>query len=353
MLIPSMVVAFLLALVLAEMVRRHAGWLGMIDAPNARSSHHAPTPRGGALGVAFSFLLLGGGTWIGWLGLPMPPAAGGGLFALAMVAAIGFVDDRGHVPAGVRFSVHLLASGVVVYALDVPTFVLPGVGVPPGSVRAVLLVLTLTWLINLYNFMDGIDGIAGIEAMTVLSGVVVLAADRGSVAAASWAWVLLAGVAGFLILNWAPAKVFMGDAASGFLGLALALLILDVGRRIGIDPIVGMILLGVFVVDATWTLLRRIGRGESLYHAHRSHAYQHATGLWFKRLRDAGMDAESARSQAHRRVSFAVAVVNLFWLLPWAILAARVPEWAWAWLVVAYLPLLGVAIRLRAGVVGD
>ena len=122
----------------------------------------------------------------------------------------------------------------------------------------------------------------------------------------AFALTLAAATAGFLRWNWPPARIFMGDAGSGFLGVLLGALTLVAGT---VSPALlwsCAILAGVFVVDATTTLMRRIVRHEKFYHAHRSHAYQHA-----------------ARRYGHLRVTVAVAAINVLWLLPWALLASR------------------------------
>jgi Fuc2NAc and GlcNAc transferase len=182
--------------------------------------------------------------------------------------------------------------------------------------------------------MDGIDGIAGIEAITVCLGGVLLyvVAVPG---ATSWLvpLVLASATFGFLVWNWPPAKIFMGDAGSGFLGLMLAALSLQAAW---IAPVLlwsWVILLGAFVVDATVTLIRRVARGERFYEAHRSHAYQHAAQRW----------------RAHFPVTVAVGAINLSWLLPIALLVALGFLDPLLGVLIAYAPLVAAALWLRAG----
>jgi Fuc2NAc and GlcNAc transferase len=190
-------------------------------------------------------------------------------------------------------------------------------------------------MLNLYNFMDGIDGIAGVEALIVgVGGTVIywlaglpLAGDVGLPA------LLAATALGFLVWNFPPAKIFMGDAGSGFLGLMLGALSLQAAVARPVLLWCWLVLLGVFIVDATVTLIRRLLRGERVYEAHRSHAYQHAS-------REFG---------AHRPVTLAVAVLNVFWLLPWAMVISSGRVDGVVGLVVAYIPLLALALRFRAG----
>ncbi len=211
---------------------------------------------------------------------------------------------------------------VLVFFLDLGWF---------GFVCAVIYIV---WLLNLYNFMDGIDGLAGIEAITVCcSGALML----WLVNSASSAWllpvVLAAAVSGFLLWNFPPARIFMGDAGSGFLGITLALLSLQAAW---VDPRllwVWLILLGMFIVDATATLCRRVARGEKFYEAHRSHAYQYASRIL----------------GGHRPVTLAIGAINIFWLTPVAGLVAWGKLDGMAGLVLAYLPLLLLVYRYKAG----
>jgi Fuc2NAc and GlcNAc transferase len=151
------------------------------------------------------------------------------------------------------------------------------------------------------------------------------------------AWVapllLLGAVAGFLCWNFPPARIFMGDAGSGFLGLMLGLLSIQAGW---VSPgffWAWLILLGVFVVDATLTLLRRLVRRQKPYEAHRSHAYQYA----------------ARKYGAHRPVTLAVGAINLLWLLPLSMLVGLGYVDGVIGLLIAYLPLLWLAFRFKAG----
>jgi Fuc2NAc and GlcNAc transferase len=205
-----------------------------------------------------------------------------------------------------------------------------------GWFADVLVALYLVWLLNLYNFMDGIDGIAGVEAVSVSLGAAVLvylATDSSSAVDISLPLLLAGAVAGFLVWNFPPARIFMGDAGSGFLGITIGILSLHAGALA--PPLLWswLILLGVFVVDATFTLLRRLLRGERVYQAHRSHAYQRA----------------ARRCGRHLPVTLAVAAINMFWLLPVAACVATGRLDGAAGLLIAYAPLVGAAARLGAG----
>jgi Fuc2NAc and GlcNAc transferase len=176
-----------------------------------------------------------------------------------------------------RATVHVLAAGWAVWCLGgLPSLDLGVAVVPLGMGGNLLAVVGLVWLINLYNFMDGIDGLAAGEAVGVgLVGGVLLAA-AGATGLSLVALALAAAAGGFLVFNWPPAKIFMGDVGSGLLGYAFGVLAMASERAGAVPLVVWMILLAVFIVDATATLIRRVVNGERWFEAHRSHAYQRA-----------------------------------------------------------------------------
>jgi Fuc2NAc and GlcNAc transferase len=322
--------AFVASWVLTGLARRYAVRRQLVDVPNDRSSHALPTPRGGGLGFVATFLVALVALYAtGWMSANALLALFG---ASVVVAAVGFLDDHAHVSARVRFLVHALAAMWVFYWLGVRPGDALGV-VWPMWVSAPLVVVFVVWLLNLYNFMDGIDGIAGAEVVTVgLSG-----AALGFVLwPESDLWLqpllLAAAAGGFLVWNLPPARIFMGDVGSGFLGVCLAAFALE---SLAIAPAwfwAWMILLGAFVVDATFTLLRRMARGRAFYEAHRSHAYQHA-----------------AHRFGHRAVTLCTVLLNLLWLLPIAWFVASQRLAISSGMLLAYLPLFGIAIYFRAG----
>jgi Fuc2NAc and GlcNAc transferase len=213
-----------------------------------------------------------------------------------------------------------------------------------------LFVLLLVWLLNLYNFMDGIDGIASIEAISVLCGGSLLLAMHGSGASlVPWLLLLATGVAGFLLWNWPPAKIFMGDAASGFLGFSLGVFACFSAAHGAMDIWSWMILLGLFVVDASWTLARRLLQGERWYQPHAKHAYQILARQRLAQLEAQGLSLEQARAGAHQWVVFKVLLINVLWLTPLAYLASVQPGYGVVVLIVAYLPLILIEWRAGAG----
>ena len=322
----------LLSLVMTGGVRHYARKRSILDIPNDRSSHTIPTPRGGGMAIVVAFLLslpvflLTGD--IGW------PFAVAMLGAAIIVALIGFADDHGGVPARYRLLVHFMAAGWIMYWLGaLPPLTLFGIRIDFGHFGYFLTAVYLVWLLNLYNFMDGIDGIASVEAITVSVSGALLFILHGYWSHALLSLVLAAAVAGFLFWNFPPARIFMGDAGSGFLGIVMGAISLQ--AAVLVQPMLWgwIILLGVFIVDATVTLLVRLRRGEKLSEGHRTHAYQVAS-------REFG---------GHRPVTLAVLAINVFWLLPMALIVGLGYLSGAIGVVIAYAPLVWLALHFRAG----
>ena len=317
---------------LTGLLRRYAIASQLLDHPNARSAHTVPTPRGGGVAIVASFTVLL--IVLGALGYVDRGFAAATLGAGTLVAMLGFADDYTSLPARWRFLGHAVAAAWILWWIGplplVPAF---GVAFNLGLPGVVLAACYIVWSVNLFNFMDGIDGIASVEAITCSLGGALLWwwTGRGT----EWvaAVVFAATVGGFLIWNFPPAKIFMGDAGSGFLGLMVALFSLWNGHSSPHLFWSWFILVGVFMVDATTTLIRRVRRGEKFHEAHRSHAYQYA----------------ARRSGSHRRVTLAVVLLNLFWLLPLAALVALGALDGAVGVLIAYAPLVALAFRYKAG----
>ncbi|WP_175907567.1 MULTISPECIES: MraY family glycosyltransferase [Burkholderia] len=259
---PSAVVVALAAAIASTAILRMLlatglAWRLATDIPNDRSLHTLPTPRVGGWGIVpvciVALLALAPALWL------IAAAAAG-------LAAISQIDDRRGLPARVRFSAHLAAvvALIVVYPADAPWWLLVGVG------------FVMVWLTNLYNFMDGADGLAGgmalfgfgayaIAALTAASPLPDLAMAGAAVAGAAF---------GFLLLNFHPARLFLGDAGSiplGFMAGAVGYW----GWRADAWPIwFPALVFAPFIADASVTLLRRLLRGEKFWQAHREHYYQ-------------------------------------------------------------------------------
>jgi Fuc2NAc and GlcNAc transferase len=318
---------------LTGVVRKLAVAHGVLDIPNERSSHSGATPRGGGAAIVFAVTVAFG--LLAVFGVMRSD------FLLALevgglaVATVGFIDDRGKVPPGIRLVVHLAAASWAMYWLgSLPPLLVAGYVLKLGWIGQLLGVLAIVWTLNLCNFMDGIDGIAASEAAFVAFAGAWLSSRGGTepqVAAA--AWVFGAACVGFLLWNWPPARIFMGDVGSGYLGYVIGVLALAASRENPAALWVWLILGGVFFVDATVTLARRLLRGERVYEAHRSHAYQ-----WLAR-----------RWGSHKSVTNTVVAVNVLWLLPCAIFSAYHPHWGLHMVLVALTPLGIAALGAGAG----
>jgi Fuc2NAc and GlcNAc transferase len=325
--------AALASLLLTWWVRQRAWAQGRLDHPNARSSHSIPTPRGGGLGIVIASLV-GLCVLRLWDMIDVRlllALCGGGL----AVSLIGYLDDQRSLPVLLRVSVHF-ASAIWAVAMlgGVPPLQWGTAIIDPGLVGDVLAVFGIVWMLNLFNFMDGIDGIAGSEAVFVAgAGAAILALSAPSASISPAAVLIGAASLGFLRWNWAPATVFMGDVGSAYLGYTLAVLALGATRYGAAMPYIWLILGGAFFVDATVTLVRRFARRERLYEAHRSHAYQ-----WLAR-----------RWGSHARVTTAVSLLNVLWLLPCALLAMVHPSYA-GWITLGALtPVALLALLSGAG----
>jgi Fuc2NAc and GlcNAc transferase len=293
----SAVVVFALAAaasgILTGIVRRYALARAVIDVPNERSAHTRPVPRGG--GLAIAGVVITGSVILGVREeLPsnfLAALIGGGL----IVAGIGWLDDHRSVSSLVRVVAHFLAAALAVALMQgLPEMTVGGRVVQLGVLGSLFAVLTIVWLINLYNFMDGIDGIAGVNAVTVGLFGAFLLQRSGSSGLASIAFLIAGASFGFLLWNWAPARIFLGDVGSGFLGFCFAVLAVASENTSEVPLLLWILLMGVFIVDATVTLIRRVARGENWYAAHNNHAYQRAVRSGF----------------AHSTVSLAVAAIN-------------------------------------------
>lgn len=321
---------FLASWWLVGRLRGYAVRRNLIDVVGSRSSHTAATPRGGGLAIVGVLVPLIAALPL-WTVLPARWSIGMAV-AGAAVAIVGWVDDHGHVAARYRLLVHFFAALVLIQTIGpVP---LDWVGLGHPVIEWPLSALLVAWLINLFNFMDGIDGLAASEAIAAWGGLaVVLLALNVEPGIAAAALVGAAVVGGFLVWNWSPAKIFMGDVSSGFLGAICGALMLCAAQRDIAFAAALAVLLAVFVVDATITVLRRATRSEPLYEPHRSHAYQILARRW----------------NSHARVTVSVVAINLFFLLPVAVLAASHVLGPISAIFVTYAPLALLALILGAG----
>ena len=286
---------------------------GVLDTPNERSSHTIPTPRGGGIAL-MAVLLLG---WLGY-GLSSPTPIPG--FWQIMVGSLGlmaisWLDDLKNLSAKIRLVVQIAAVVVGFWGMHhsgltlklFPEFI-------PQVVDYIVLGLAWIWLINLYNFMDGIDGITGIETSSITIGLIALALFL------SWPQeyyflplIVLATTLGFLIWNWEPSAIFLGDVGSVPLGYILGwffLLLIEQGLWAA-----AFILPLYYLCDATWTLAKRGLRKEKIWQAHKEHCYQKAV----------------QNGASHKKVALIILACNIF-LISIAVFFSQ----AYPWLSLAF-----------------
>jgi Fuc2NAc and GlcNAc transferase len=331
--IPSLLAATLgVSLIVVGWVRRYAVSKNILDLPNARSSHTCPMPRGGGLAIFLSFAAASFALCVGdLLDLKTTMLL---LFAGGSIGMIGFLDDRWDLRARTRLAVHLAAAILVVAALGgLPDDQLARWGMGTFWVGSIFTVLVIVWGTNLFNFMDGIDGIAASEAIFFSVAGAWLNWANGDLGMSVALLSVAAATLGFLAWNWPPARIFMGDVGSGFLGFIITALAVLASRRGGTPIEVWPILGGVFVVDATTTLIRRILRGDAFMEPHNTHAFQHL----------------ARRLNSHKRVTLMVIAVNVLWLYPWASLVNRNPAIGPICVAAALSPLVVIALLFGAG----
>ena len=248
----------------------------LLDHPNERSSHTVPTPTGAGLVIVLLVLgcLITFGVAFSQLRSVFYIAIGA-----ALISFVSWLDDLKPLPSAVRFGVHGVAAVIAIWGFGhFQSMLLPGVGfVTFGSLGIPITFIWIVGLTNAYNFMDGIDGIAGIEAIVAGSGWAVVGwlVDQPIV---TFTGIFLASAScGFLIHNWQPAKIFMGDVGSAFLGYLFAILslvLLDSTPSQDNAFLIGILVVWPFVFDTLLTFFRRLYRRENVFAAHRSHLYQ-------------------------------------------------------------------------------
>lgn len=294
-------------------VRHHAR-------PNERSMHTRPVPVGGGLSIVLAIAML----WPGW-SWPLARNELVLLGGIGLLAAVSWIDDRRPLWPATRFAVQAVVVALSLTELPVEFRLLEQI---PLWVERIALGIGWLWFINLYNFMDGIDGLAGSEAVAVAAGYVAIVIVAGHRFPLTPLAVVIAGAAlGYLVWNWHPARIFMGDVGSIPLGFMIGWLMLDLARHGFIAA--ACILPAYFAADATITLLRRLAEGAKPWHAHKTHFYQRAV--------QAG--------STHSNVVVRVCAANLFLIGAAATSVSR----PWLGLAVAASTVIGLLVNLSGG----
>lgn len=303
-----------------------ARWAVLVDVPNARSSHVRPTPRGGGLGilVAFSAGLIGLQTVAN---LANQPGMAGLVTGAILMGIAGLADDIRAMSFATKLVAQIIASALAMAGgLVIGVLYVPGIG--PVELGSVGYVITLLWLIgltNAFNFMDGLDGLAGGTAAIAAAFLCAVAILLANPAVAALSLLLAATSAGFLALNFPPARIFMGDVGSQFLGFAFAALgvLLAQPDPTGTMILIVPLLLFHFVFDTVFTVLRRLRRGENLAAAHRSHLYQLLNRAGLSHRHVAGTHYAMAIIHGCAALWFIGAAPSQRWLVFVALLAAQ------------------------------
>lgn len=320
---------FLASWIFTFLLYRYAKPLRLVAIADERSSHEGNIATGGGLAFSLGFLLVNGlGFKQGLISLDLFMALIGGW----LLAITGFWDDIKPLPVRVRIASQTIVALWAIYWIgSLPTLTMGNYQLSLGNASSAVTFLGMIWLINLYNFMDGIDGLAGTQAATIAISSALIAMVNYQ-ANQCWLYGSLAVlVIGFLFWNWPRAQIIMGDTGSGFLGYVFAVLALRSSQNSPQAFWIFVILLSVFLVDATLTLLRRLVRGEPFYQPHCTHTYQILAQRW----------------QSHKKVTVLVLFINLFWLFPCALIANAYPNIAFEIALVAIFPIFSGCIYLQ------
>ncbi len=277
------IVAFVVAVALTPLTARLAGRVGAVDQPRERGLSEQPTPLLGGLAILAAVLVAS-------LLLLEPGGSDGerirGILAGAVVVTlVGALDDRFDLPAAVKLVGQLIAAAIPVLAgLEVTNITLPFIGaVELGAAGAPLTILGLVFVINVVNFSDGIDGLAaGVCAIAAIA-FAIIAFDLGRGSAAVLAAIIAGAAAGFLVFNFHPAKIFMGDAGSNLLGLLLGCVAVEgaVKTQVVLALVFPLVVLAVPFLDTTFVVLKRLKYGRPVYVADQSHFHHRMNRIGF------------------------------------------------------------------------
>ncbi|OYQ63072.1 glycosyl transferase family 4 [Pseudanabaena sp. SR411] len=266
----------------------------LLDIPNDRSSHTQPTPRGGGLGFIIAFAITSGiSVFLFSDSLPLYPL----WITLIPLAIIGIIDDRQGVPSSIRYLVQLVVAGITTFYVGVfPQPWLLQLGIFGQIIAIAITLIGMTAIINFYNFMDGLDGLVA-SCTAIQLGFQAIYLNQPIL------WLLVAALFGFLIWNWSPAKIFMGDVGSTSLGAIVAFSLLS-SHQDASETWSALVITFPILGDALYTLFRRLLNHENIFQAHRSHIYQ--------RLQQSGMShGQVASIYVLLNLSIAISIINV------------------------------------------
>jgi Fuc2NAc and GlcNAc transferase len=321
-----MLIAFITSFVGTYCYRTIAIRKGVLANPNFRTLHKQSMPRGG--GVVFSLVFVIAVILLGFLDvvdtdLVLTLGIGGGLASI-----FGFIDDVAHIRASIKFAIQSCLAVWIMICFDGGPLV--SIDWLPVWLAWLVSWFLLVWMINLYNFIDGVDGMASSGAFficTILALILVI--TDGSPDLLLIFSLLAVSCVGFLLFNWPPASIFMGDSGSVFLGYCFGALIIKTTMISEISFLTWLVILGYFIGDTTTTTCIRVLKVKKWYGAHRSHAYQNLARIW----------------DSHFKVTISVVTYHIVWLLPLAIWSSLKPIMAPLAVVLALLPSIYWAFR--------
>jgi UDP-N-acetylmuramyl pentapeptide phosphotransferase/UDP-N-acetylglucosamine-1-phosphate transferase len=302
--ISAVALAAFLAFLLTGIATWYAGRRGLLDHPGERQSHTVVTPRGGGVGLVAALLIVSllvsaGNSYGFWVQCIVP--------AVVVLAITGWWDDHASLGVGFRFFIQLAVSFYLLWCAT-------NAGWMQGVIPMIMSGLFMIWMTNLYNFMDGSNGMAGLQGVFAASVLAVLFHLSGDDPFSLFALLLAACCVGFLPWNLGRARVFMGDVGSLALGFLFAAFMLYGTGTGAFDYPVALMVMLLFLTDATLTLMLRVIRGERWYNAHRQHLYQRLI----------------AHGWTHARVAMVYQAINLTLVLPGIVIAVNFPALAWA-----------------------
>ena len=306
--------------------KKYANYIGIMATPNYRTLHELPIPRGG--GIVFSILFILA-IFLIWRYLQLSDnlflmlGVGGG-----MAAIFGFIDDIKNIRARIKLIIQLLLSSWALYCLYSANLLL--LNWLPIFITIPAYLFFMVWIINAYNFMDGVDGMAASGAVFAsLTLALVLYLTDNSVELIPIFILIAAMVGGFIIFNWPPASIFMGDAGSVFLGYIFGSLLLFTTLNGYLSIWIWLTVFGYFFADTTVTQIVRVISIKKWYLPHRSHAYQNLARI----------------TGSHLKVTGGVTLYNIIWIFPLTLLSALMPEMGVILTILAICPALVVAYK--------
>jgi UDP-GlcNAc:undecaprenyl-phosphate GlcNAc-1-phosphate transferase len=274
-------VALLMALGLTPVVKRFAIRVGAVDAPNQRKVHTRIMPRLGGLAIYLAF--------VGAFSVALPLMEGykphviwGLLIGGTIVTIVGALDDRFDLLPKWKLLGQIAAASVVVsFGLKVDFINMPfGEGTQMGWLSIPLTIFWIVGVTNAINLIDGLDGLAAGVSAIATGTIFVLALIMGSVTVALLSAVLLGSILGFLVFNFHPAKIFMGDSGALFLGFSLATLsVLGFKQATLISFVVPIFILGVPLSDTFFAIVRRTLNKTPISAADKNHLHHCLLGL--------------------------------------------------------------------------